>query len=146
MIAHFLSADAYLISAPMWNLSIPYALKYYIDCIVQPGYSFRYDDGGPRDAAGAGQEDGRHLVAGQRLLGGGPMHAFDFQEPYLRAIFGFIGITDVEFVSAQPMDASRALREAALAGAVERARELALDDGWAQACTSDRVAALRAAS
>ena len=73
------------------------------------------------------------------------MHAFDFQEPYLRAIFGFIGITDVEFVSAQPMDASRALREAALAGAVERARALALDDGWAQ-LTSDRVAALRAAS
>jgi FMN-dependent NADH-azoreductase len=34
LIEHFLSADAYLISTPMWNLSIPYALKYYIDCII----------------------------------------------------------------------------------------------------------------
>lgn len=46
LIDHFLSADLYLISTPMWNLSlsIPYALKYDIDCIVQPGYLFRYND------------------------------------------------------------------------------------------------------
>src|SRR6478609_8326861 len=37
-IARFLAADAYLVSSPMWNLSVPYALKYYIDCIVQPNY------------------------------------------------------------------------------------------------------------
>src|SRR5262245_41109370 len=43
LIAHFKSADAYLVSTPMWNLSIPYALKYYIDCLVQQGYTFRID-------------------------------------------------------------------------------------------------------
>ena len=44
LIERFLSADIYLISAPMWNFSIPYALKYYIDCIFQPGYLFRYNE------------------------------------------------------------------------------------------------------
>jgi FMN-dependent NADH-azoreductase len=37
-IAEFVKADAYLLTTPMWNLSIPYVLKYYIDAIVQPGY------------------------------------------------------------------------------------------------------------
>ena len=53
-----------------------------------------------------------------------PLHSYDFQEPYLRAIFGFIGITDIEFVNAQPVDVSQ-LREAALAVASTSAREAA---------------------
>jgi len=125
LIQHFLTADVYLISTPMWNLSIPYALKYYIDCIVQPGYVFRYD------------EDGRvvPLVLGKRMVcitsrGGdysatGPLHRYDFQEPYLRAIFGFIGITDVSFITAQPMDVTPALREAAVEAATSQAISLA---------------------
>ncbi len=35
-IEKFLSADGYVISAPMWNFSIPYYLKDYIDVILQP--------------------------------------------------------------------------------------------------------------
>src|SRR3954453_5742826 len=42
-IERFRSADIYVISAPMWNFGVPYALKYYIDCIVQPGYLFRFN-------------------------------------------------------------------------------------------------------
>ena len=34
-----------------------------------------------------------------------PFHAFDYQEPYLRSILGFVGITDITFINAQPMDA-----------------------------------------
>jgi FMN-dependent NADH-azoreductase len=52
------------------------------------------------------------------------MGGMDFQEPYLRAIFGFVGIEDIEFVNAQPADVP-GLREAALAAATERARTLA---------------------
>ena len=54
----FLDADIYLLTAPMWNFGIPYALKYYIDAIVQPGYLFRYDE--------AGQPQG--LVLGKRMV------------------------------------------------------------------------------
>ena len=48
-IEDFLDADLYLVTVPMWNFGIPYALKYYIDAIVQPGYLFRYDEQGRPD-------------------------------------------------------------------------------------------------
>src|SRR4051812_25340461 len=130
LIEHFMLADLYVISTPMWNFSIPYALKYYIDCIVQPGYVYKYD------------EQGRPvpLVHGKRMVcitsrGGdysadSPLHAYDFQEPYLRAIFGFIGVTEIDFINAQPMDISPALRETALAAAVDQARKVVASTDW----------------
>jgi len=130
LIHHFLIADVYLISVPMWNFTIPYALKYYIDCLIQPGYVFRYD------------EEGRPvpLVLGKRMVcvtsrGGdysaaGPLHSYDFQEPYLRAIFGFIGITDMHFINAQPMDLSAARQQAAVAAAISQARQLVAGTDW----------------
>ena len=125
LIEAFLSADVYLISAPMWNFSIPYALKYYIDCIVQPGYLYKYNE--------SGQPVG--LVQDKRMLcitsrGGdyskdSPFHAYDFQEPYLRAIFGFVGITNIHFINAQPVDMSLERRRMALEGAISEAHGLA---------------------
>ena len=55
---------------------------------------------------------------------GGPMHAYDFQEPYLRAIFGFIGITDVEVVSAEGVNISPDHKQTALEAAVAQAGSL----------------------
>ena len=46
LIEHFLSADIYLISTPMWNFSISCTLKYYIDSIIQPGYLYKYNEQG----------------------------------------------------------------------------------------------------
>ena len=125
LIAQFLAADVHLVSAPMWNFHIPYALKYYIDAIVQPGYLFGYTETG---AAVGLCRDKRMVCVSSR--GGdyspdGPMGAYDLQTPYLRAIFGFVGITDIEFVYAQPMDISPDLRETAIAAAVAEARALA---------------------
>ncbi len=103
-IERFLSADAYLVSTPMWNFSIPYQLKQYIDIIVQPKHLFRYTDKGVEG-----------LVKNKRMViitsrGGdyslnSPLHNFDFQEPYLRTVFGFVGINDITFINAEPMDA-----------------------------------------
>ncbi len=129
-IEHFTAADHYLISCPMWNFSIPYTLKYYIDCIVQPGYTFHYlEDGRPEG-----------LIKGKRMVvitsrGGdysesSPFHAYDFQEPYLRAIFGWIGISDIEFVNAQPMDITPDIRQAAVQQGIEDARALAAVCDW----------------
>jgi FMN-dependent NADH-azoreductase len=101
-IERFSSADAYLISTPMWNFSIPYMLKQYIDIIVQPKYLFRYT---PKGVEG--------LIKNKKMLivtsrGGeyssDQMRKLDFQEPYLRAIFGLVGITDITFIKAEPMD------------------------------------------
>jgi len=103
-IERFLSADAYLISSPMWNFGIPYALKQYIDVILQPKYLFRYTDKGPE-----GLVKGRKMAVitsrGGDYGAGSPFRSYDLQEPYLRNVFGFAGITDIVFVNAQPMDA-----------------------------------------
>ena len=103
-IERFLSADGYVISSPMWNFSIPYYLKHYIDVILQPRYLFRYTEKGPEG-----------LVKNKKMIiitsrGGdygpdSPSHSYDFQEPYLRAVFGLAGITDITFINSQPMDA-----------------------------------------
>lgn len=105
IIAHierFLSADAYLISAPMWNFGIPYALKHYIDIIVQPKYLFRYTEKGVE-----GLVKGRKMVVIASRGGdytSEAMRMYDTQEPYLRTIFGFVGINDITFIIAQPMN------------------------------------------
>lgn len=103
-IERFLSADAYLISTPMWNFSIPYFLKQYIDVIIQPKYLFRYTDTGVEGLA----KNKKMVVITSRggdYSPGSPYQSYDFQEPYLRTIFGFAGITDITFIIAQPMDA-----------------------------------------
>lgn len=103
-ITRFLSADAYLISAPMWNFSIPYVLKHYIDVIVQPKYLFRYTDKG---AEGLVKNKKMAVITsrGGDYSAASPFHAADHQEPYLRTIFNLVGITDIIFINAQPMDA-----------------------------------------
>lgn len=127
LIEHFVSADAYLITAPMWNLGVPYALKYYIDCVVQPGYLFRYDETGQVVPMVNGKRMLCVTSRGADYSAGTYLHSVDFQEPYLRAIFGFVGITDIRFVNAQPMDITAQLRDDALAAAMEQARSLAAD-------------------
>jgi FMN-dependent NADH-azoreductase len=117
LIQHFLTADAYVISTPMWNFGIPYTLKYYIDCLVQPGYVFGFNETGVVPMV-----HGKRMVCvtarGSDYSLGTPLHAYDFQEPYLRSIFGFIGITDIEFISDGHQCAARGrLRDRAEAGA-----------------------------
>ncbi len=130
LIAHFLSADIYVITTPMWNFSIPYALKYYIDSIIQPGYVYRYNEQGQP----VGLVHGKKMVCitsrGGDYSDQGPFHAYDFQEPYLRAIFGFIGISDMHFINAQPMDVTQLLRETAIASALNAVHDLVSTVAW----------------
>lgn len=120
-IERFLSADAYLISTPMWNFSIPYTLKHYIDVILQPKYLFRYTEKGPEGLV----KNKKMIVITSR---GGDystdqMKAYDFQEPYLRTVFGFAGITDITFINAQPMDMGPELQERKIKEAQSKARQ-----------------------
>jgi FMN-dependent NADH-azoreductase len=124
LIATFTAADRYLISTPMWNFGIPYALKYYIDCLVQPGYLFGFNAQGIPIPLLTGKKMVVVTARGSSYEPESPLHAFDFQEPYLRAIFGFVGIFDIEFVIAQPVDVP-GMREGAVAAAKARARAVA---------------------
>lgn len=127
-IEKFLAADIYVLTVPMWNFGVPYALKYYIDAIVQPGYLFDYDEYGVPHG----------LVHGKKMVcvtsrgadySDGPLAAYDFLESYLRTIFGFVGIVDMTFFNAQPMDVS-ALRKQALRTAANEVRSWVANGAW----------------
>lgn len=100
MLEEFLAADVVVLGAPMYNFTISSQLKAWIDRILVAGKTFRYTANGPEGLAGGK----RMIIASSR---GGfygkdtAAAAMDFQEPYLRAALGFIGITDIEFVRAE---------------------------------------------
>jgi FMN-dependent NADH-azoreductase len=96
----FLAADVVVVGAPMYNFTISSQLKAWLDRVLVAGKTFRYTANGPEGLAGGK----RVIVASSR--GGfygkdSAGAAMDFQEPYLRAAFAFIGIGEVEFVRAE---------------------------------------------
>jgi FMN-dependent NADH-azoreductase len=125
-ITRFLAADVYLVSTPMWNFSIPCTFKHYIDVIVQPKYLFRYTASGVEGLA----KNKKMVVAASRggdYSPGTPGQANDFQEPYLRTIFGFVGITDISFLIAQPMNMDPELAKRRLQETILKAKQAAQD-------------------
>jgi FMN-dependent NADH-azoreductase len=112
LLEQFLSSDVIVIGAPMYNFGIPSTLKAWIDRIAIAGKTFRYTETGPEGLAGGR----RVIVASGRggIYGNGPA---DFQENYLRQVFNFLGITDVEFVRAEGVAYSPQHRADALAAA-----------------------------
>ena len=100
ILAEFLAADTVLIGAPMYNFNIPSQLKAWIDLIAVPGVTFKYGANGPE-----GQCGGKKVVIISSRGGiygpGSPFEANDFQEKYLRAIFGFLGVTDITVITAE---------------------------------------------
>lgn len=122
----FLAFDAYLISCPMWNFSIPYQLKHYIDIIMQAGILFRFTENGVEGLA-KNKKMFCITARGSDYSAGSHLHAFDFQEPYLRAIFGMAGIYDMSFINAQPMDYAPELAQFQLQKAKKEANSIALN-------------------
>jgi len=102
MLEDFLAADTVVIGAPMYNFGIPSQLKAWIDRIAVAGKTFRYGANGPEGLAGGKQV----IIASSRggMYSSGPAAVMDFQESYLRTVFGFIGITDVSFVRAEGLN------------------------------------------
>jgi FMN-dependent NADH-azoreductase len=102
VIEQFKSADKYLLSVPMWNFSIPYCLKQYIDILVQPGYTFTYD----QEKGYQGLIKDKPLLViyarGGEYAKGTESEVFDFQSKYIELIFGFIGFTDIISVVVEP--------------------------------------------
>ncbi|AGG88660.1 MULTISPECIES: FMN-dependent NADH-azoreductase [Rhodanobacter] len=116
LLEEFLAADVVVIGAPMYNFAISSSLKAWLDRILVAGKTFRYTANGPEGLAGGK----RVIVASSR--GGiyskdSAAAAMDFQEPYLRAAFAFIGIDDVEFVRAEGMAIGDEQKAAALKSA-----------------------------
>jgi FMN-dependent NADH-azoreductase len=95
--AEFLAADAVVIAAPMYNFSIPTQLKAWIDRIAVAGKTFRYTEAGPEGLCGGKK---RLIVSTSGGLHAGQPSGIGHEE-YLKLVFGFLGITDIEFVRAE---------------------------------------------
>jgi FMN-dependent NADH-azoreductase len=119
----FLAADIVVLGAPMYNFTIPSQLKAWIDRIVIAGKTFKY---GPQGAEGlAGNK--RVIVAISRggFYGPGtPAAVGEHLETYSRWVFGFIGVTNLEFISADGVRVGPEYREKALTGALQAATNL----------------------
>lgn len=116
LIKDVLWADYIVIGIPMYNFGIPSTLKSFIDQIARAGVTFRYSEKGPEG-----------LVKGKKVFlaissGGiyteGFMKSLDFTEPYLRAVLGFLGMTDVKTVRVEGL---------AMPGNYDKAVQKALD-------------------
>jgi FMN-dependent NADH-azoreductase len=119
----FLAADVVVIGVPMYNFGIPSTLKSWIDHLAVAGKTFRYSEAGPEGLA-CGK---RIILASSR---GGfygpdtPAAPLQHQESYLRGFFGFIGIPDIEVVSAEGVNYGPDHKQKALEGAVAEASAL----------------------
>ena len=115
-LADFLAADVVVIGAPMYNFGIPSQLKAWIDRIAVAGTTFRYTANGPE-----GLVRGKRVIVAATYGGRHPVESGrNFVEPYLREVFAFLGIDDVEFVNAEGLNISPEQRAYALEAANER--------------------------
>ena len=120
VLAEFLAADTVVIGAPMYNFSVPSQLKAWIDRVLVAGKTFRYGANGPEGLAGSK----RVIVAISRggFYGPGtPAEAAEHVQTYLRTVFGFMGVTDVEFIVAEGLQVGPDQR----AQGMQRARDAA---------------------
>jgi FMN-dependent NADH-azoreductase len=115
MIEELQRADLIVIGSPMHNFGITSQLKAWFDTIIRAGKTFSYGDKGPEG-----------LLKGKRAIvvetrGGiyttGPAASFNHQEPHLKTLLGFIGISDVQFIHAEGLDMGPESRAKGLAHA-----------------------------
>ena len=102
LVDELLAADIYVIGVPMYNYSVPSGFKAYIDQIVRIGRTFEFVPENPVNPY-------KPLVLSRKMFiitargssgyGVGEQYEdFNYQDPYLKAIFGLIGITDITFI------------------------------------------------
>ena len=118
LIAELEAADTIVLAVPMYNFSIPSTLKAWIDHVARAGRTFRYSEKGPEGLL-KGKKVFVLVARGGAYKAGSPAAAFDFQEPYLRAVLGFLGLDDVTFIHLEQLamgqDTATANRAKALA-------------------------------
>src|SRR6266436_3586372 len=122
LIDELAAADIVVLAVPMHNFGPPSTLKAWIDHVVRLGRTVSYSEKGPEGAL-----KGKRVilvVARGGVYSDGPAKPLDFQVPYLRAILGFIGLTDIEVVQVEGVAMSTIGPEKAMASAMERSAEV----------------------
>jgi FMN-dependent NADH-azoreductase len=122
LVAELETADVIVIGAPIYNFSIPAVLKAWIDMVARAGLTFRYGENGPE---GLLKNKQAYVMIAHGPGGTTIGSAKDFASPYLRHLLGFIGIHDVEFISAAEVNEDSRRLDAALAGAQSHTQQAA---------------------
>src|SRR5580693_285105 len=99
LIAELEQADEYVFGVPMHNFGVPSVLKLWIDQIARAGRTFTYADGKPKGLL-TGKKSTFIVATGGIYDAQTQMASFNFVEPYLRSVFGFLGVTDAKFLTA----------------------------------------------
>jgi FMN-dependent NADH-azoreductase len=123
LLTELFAADTIIIAAGMINFGIPSNLKAYIDYILRPGITFKYTAEGPE-----GLLTGRKVylvLARGGVYSQGPMQSFNFQDPYLRASLGFIGLNDIEVITVEGVAFGPEVANRAVSAALARVSAIA---------------------
>jgi FMN-dependent NADH-azoreductase len=126
VIEQFKSADIYVFAVPMWNFSIPYRLKQYLDIIIQPGQTFGLkDDGHYMELVKSKKVFVAYARSGEYPKGS-EREAMDMQTKYFNFILGFLGFTDITSVIIEPtIYGGKELAQERKKAAIEKARHAA---------------------
>jgi len=98
-LAELEQADEYVLGVPMHNFGVPSVLKLWIDQIARVGRTFTYADGKPKGLL-IGKKATFIVATGGIYDANTQMASFNFVEPYLQTLFGFLGVTDATFLTA----------------------------------------------
>jgi FMN-dependent NADH-azoreductase len=103
LISELQTATDYVFGVPMYNFSVPAGFKAYIDQIVIPGRTYAYTADGSGSRRGLLKEKKATVIMSRGWLyrNGSPLSSCNLQEPWIRMILGFVGVTDIEFVVAE---------------------------------------------
>lgn len=125
LVDEFLNADRCVFSVPMYNFSVPSNFKAYIDQIVRVERTFTFENG-----QGKGLVNNKKVMfitsRGIEYSAGSPYEGCDSQEPALRHIFQFMGVSDIQFVHASGLDMGTEAEQRSMGEAHAKLQELAM--------------------
>lgn len=123
LVDELVEADVLVIAAPMVNFGVPSTLKAWVDHVVRPDRTFRYNGTGAQ-----GLLRGRRAIlvlSRGGIYSGGPLRAYEHDESYLRSVLDFVGINDVQTILIEGMALGPEFAERAVDAAMRRAGAVA---------------------
>jgi FMN-dependent NADH-azoreductase len=100
LIAELKEADEYVIATPMYNFAVPARLKAFIDHVARAGKTFKVNPDGSYAGLLTGKKVTVIIASAGVYAPGTPSEGYDAEKPYLKAVLGFLGLTDITFVQA----------------------------------------------
>lgn len=123
VLEEFLAAETVVLGVAQYNFSVPSQLKAWIDRIAVPGKTFRYTEKGPESLVGSKRVI-LTLARGGFYGPGSPTENLEHTLSYLKSVFTFIGIANLEVITADGVNVSSEQRESSLRAAKAQIADL----------------------